>query len=92
MTEPGDSVFDPYMGVGSAVIAAIKHGRVGYGCDNVPEYVNIARERVAQLRAGVLKNRPMNRPVYDPGKPYGGHKQSRKGSQPTLFESVPARS
>ena len=25
MTEPGASVFDPYMGVGSAVLAAVKH-------------------------------------------------------------------
>src|SRR5690242_7567260 len=33
LTNVGDAVLDPYVGVGSAVIAAIKHGRVGYGCD-----------------------------------------------------------
>jgi adenine-specific DNA-methyltransferase len=31
MTNPGGFVFDPYMGVGSAVVAATKHGRVVIG-------------------------------------------------------------
>lgn len=74
LTQPGDNVFDPYMGVGSSVVAAIKHGRTGYGCDVVEDYVNAAWDRVHQLRAGTLKTRPMDRPVYDPAKPYGGHK------------------
>lgn len=73
MTNPGDSVFDPYMGVGSAVIAAIKHDRFGYGCDLEPRYVEIAWERIRQLRAGLLRTRPMGKPVYDPTKPGGGH-------------------
>jgi adenine-specific DNA-methyltransferase len=74
LTEPGDAVFDPYMGVGSSVVAALKHGRRGYGCDVVPHYVDVAWERVRKLRAGVLQTRPMDRPVYDPAKPYGGHR------------------
>lgn len=74
LTRPGDIVFDPYMGVGSSVVAAIKHGRVGYGCDVVEEYVATAWDRVHALRAGTLKTRPMDRPVYDPSLPYGGHK------------------
>ena len=73
MTNEGDAVFDPYMGVGSSVIAAMMHGRMGYGCDIVPEYVEIARDRVRQLRAGTLRTRPMGKPVYDPAKPNGGH-------------------
>lgn len=76
MTAPGDNVFDPYMGVGSSVIAAIKHGRNGYGCDIVEQYVRIAQSRLDDLRSGRLKTRPMDRPVYDPTKPYGGHRQS----------------
>jgi adenine-specific DNA-methyltransferase len=55
-------------------IAAIKHDRVGYGCDVVREYVDLAWDRVHQFRAGTLKTRPMDRPVYDPAKPYGGHR------------------
>jgi adenine-specific DNA-methyltransferase len=73
-TDEGDSVLDPYMGVGSSVIAAVKHNRIGYGCDVVKEYVDKAWERLHELRAGTLRTRPMHRPVYDPTKPYGGHK------------------
>ena len=73
MTDPGDAVFDPYMGVGTSVVAALKHGRTGYGCDTVREYVDIAWERVEALRSGMLRTRPMGRPVYDPTKRNGGH-------------------
>ena len=77
MTNRGDVVLDPYMGVGSTVVAAIKHDRVGYGCDNKPEYVDVAWDRIHQQRAGALKTRPMHRPVYDPTKPNGGHRQAQ---------------
>ena len=73
MTEPGDAVFDPYMGVGSSVLAALMHGREGYGCDIVREYVDIAWDRVGTLWSGTLRTRPMGKPVYDPTKPRGGH-------------------
>ncbi len=73
MTDQGDDVLDPYMGVGSSVIAAMMHGRSAYGCDIVPEYVDIARERVRQLYAGTLRTRPMGKPIYDPNRPNGGH-------------------
>src|SRR5438552_7216211 len=33
LTDVNDAVFDPYMGVGSTVIASLKSGRTGYGCD-----------------------------------------------------------
>ncbi len=73
MTHPGDNVFDPYMGVGSAVIAALMHQRNGYGCDIVPEYVEIAWKRVTDLHSGALRTREMGKPIYDPTKPNGGH-------------------
>ena len=73
MTNEGDSVLDPYMGVGSSAIAALMHGRYAYGCDVVPEYVAIANERVRQLHSGMLRTRPMGKPIYDPTKPNGGH-------------------
>ena len=74
MTDENDSVFDPYMGAGTAVVAAAKHNRFGYGCDVVQEYVDVGWKRLHQLREGTLKTRPMNRPIYDPRKPYGGQK------------------
>ncbi len=73
LTRPGDSVFDPYMGVGSAIVAAVKNNRRAYGCDVVGQYVDIAWERVNALRAGLLNTREMGKPVYDPAKPGGGH-------------------
>lgn len=73
MTDRGDTVFDPFMGVGSSVIAAMMHGRDGYGCDVVAAYVDIARDRARRLHAGTLRTRPMDKPIYDPAKPKGGH-------------------
>jgi len=74
LTKPNDVVFDPYMGVGSSVIAALKHNRIGYGCDTDGNYVDVAWERVTALRNGTLRTRPMGKPVYDPSLPKGGHK------------------
>ena len=74
MTDVGDSVLDPYMGVGSSVVAALMHDRMAYGCDIVPDYVEVARDRVHRLRAGTLSTRPMGKPVYDPSLPNGGHR------------------
>ena len=73
LTDPDDAVFDPYMGVGTSIVAAVMHGRSGYGCDVVQEYVDIARQRLSELQAGTLRTRPMGKPVYDPTKPRGGH-------------------
>ncbi|MDN2657724.1 site-specific DNA-methyltransferase [Cobetia sp. 14N.309.X.WAT.E.A4] len=73
LTDEGDSVFDPYMGVGTTVVAAMKHGRYGVGCDTESDYVNVAHERLHMLQNGSLKTRPMNKPVYDPSLPKGGH-------------------
>ena len=73
MSDPGDAVFDPYVGVGSTLIAAAMHKRDAYGCDVDQEYVNVARERLMQLEAGTLRTRPMGKAVYDPSLPNGGH-------------------
>ena len=67
LTNKGDSVLDPYIGVGSSAIAALKHGRNAFGCDLDKNYVATAWERIHALRAGTLRTRPMNKPVYDPG-------------------------
>ncbi len=66
LTECGDSVLDPYMGVGSAVLAAVKHNRNGLGCDVVSEYVDTARNRLQAFEEGRFRTRPMNRPIYEP--------------------------
>lgn len=66
LTNAGDSVLDPYLGVGSSAIAAIKNFRNAYGCDVVQEYVDIANDRIEAYQLGDLRIRPMNKPVYDP--------------------------
>jgi adenine-specific DNA-methyltransferase len=66
MTNPGDWVLDPYMGVGTAPAAAIQQGRKGMGAEILFSYIEIARERVAAAKAGTLRTRPMDRPVYRP--------------------------
>jgi adenine-specific DNA-methyltransferase len=75
LTDKKDWVFDPYMGVGSSVVAAAKHGRIGYGCDTEQKYVDVAWDRVYALRDGALRTRPMNKPVYDPKLRNGGHER-----------------
>ena len=66
LTNEGDLVVDPYMGVGSTAVASIKHRRRAAGADTVDEYIEIARDRVKLMKAGLLRTRPMDRPVYQP--------------------------
>jgi len=65
-TDARDLVLDPYLGVGTSACAAVLHGRRAAGAENVPEYVAIARERLASVAAGTLRSRPMTRPVHVP--------------------------
>jgi site-specific DNA-methyltransferase (adenine-specific) len=46
-TYEDDLVLDPFMGSGTTLVAAIKRGRRPVGYDLEPDYVTIARERVA---------------------------------------------
>jgi adenine-specific DNA-methyltransferase len=66
LTDEGDWVFDPFMGVGTTAIAAAIHGRKAIGAEIVPEYTEVARKRIHDAEEGTLRIRPMDRPVYDP--------------------------
>ena len=44
-SDPGDLVFDPFMGSGTTLIAAAKEGRVAAGCELSPAYCDIIRDR-----------------------------------------------
>jgi len=68
MTNEGDWVLDPFLGTGTTIVAAIRHGRRGAGAEVSPKYVEIARDRITQEMNGTLRTRPMGRPVYDPQK------------------------
>lgn len=71
MTDERDTVFDPYMGVGTNVVAVLMRKRNGYGCDNVSSYLEIAFERIIALKNSTLRTRSMNRPIYEPSLPNG---------------------
>ncbi|NWG13703.1 MAG: site-specific DNA-methyltransferase [Acidobacteria bacterium] len=69
LTQEGDWVLDPFMGVGTTAVAALIHQRRAIGAEIIPEYMQIARERIALAEKGQLRIRPMQRPVYDPDTP-----------------------
>lgn len=69
LTDPGDWVLDPFMGVGTTAIAALMHERRAIGAELMPEYVVIAKERIRAAERGTLRIRPMTRSVYDPDMP-----------------------
>jgi len=65
LTNKGDLVFDPFMGVGTTAVASIIHERRSAGADIVDKYLQIAKERVEKASKGMLKTRPMDRPIYE---------------------------
>jgi len=67
MTNEGDLVFDPFMGVGTTAVAAIINGRRAAGAEIVEGYYNLAVARVKQALAGEVRIRP-DKPVYKPPK------------------------
>jgi len=69
MTKEEDWVLDPFMGVGTTAIASLIHQRKSIGAEIMPEYIEIAKHRITLANQGVLKIRPMERPVYDPKTP-----------------------
>jgi len=78
LTNEGDWVLDPYAGVGSALIAGMKHQRKVIGCEKEAEYVRIARDRIEQFAAGKLRIRQLGTPVYQPT---GREKVSRRPAE-----------
>jgi DNA modification methylase len=74
LTEENSWVLDPFSGVGSTIIGAIKNKRNAIGVEKEEAYCKIAKKRIAELKEGVLKIRPINKPIH---KPSGNDKVSR---------------
>jgi len=93
LTNEQDWVLDPFLGTGTSVIAAIRHGRRGAGAETVPKYVELARQRIQQEMEGTLRTRPMDRPVYDPVKSRNSLRAApwnkNDSGQMTLLEKSP---
>jgi adenine-specific DNA-methyltransferase len=66
LTNGGDWVLDPFSGVGSALLAALKHDRRAVGCEQDAEYIRLARQRIADFYGGHLPYRPLGKPVHTP--------------------------
>lgn len=66
LTNEGDWVLDPFSGVGSAILAALRNGRKAMGCEKEPEYLKIAKQRISDFYSGNLRYRPLGKPVYQP--------------------------
>jgi DNA modification methylase len=66
LTHEGSWVLDPFAGVGSTVIGAIKNKRNGIGIEKEKEYCKIANKRIEELKEGRLKIRPINKPIHKP--------------------------
>ena len=48
MANENDWGFDPFLGTGTTIVAAIRHNRKGAGAETVKKYVNLARKRIRQ--------------------------------------------
>jgi adenine-specific DNA-methyltransferase len=68
MTKPGELIFDPFAGVGSAGVAAAIHDRHFWGCELLPDYAKQAKRRIDAALAGNAKYRPHDKAVYDHNK------------------------
>lgn len=66
LTDEESWVLDPFAGVGSTVIGAIKNKRNAIGIEKEKEYCKIARQRIKDLNEGELKLRPINKPIHIP--------------------------
>jgi len=44
-SDPGDIIFDPFMGSSTTMMAAAEHGRVAMGCEISPRYCDLIRRR-----------------------------------------------
>ena len=66
LTNPGDLIFDPFMGVGSTAVAAVMEKRRVVGAEINRDYVKIGEERIRKAWKGELPIREIGTPIYKP--------------------------
>lgn len=66
LTNEDDWVLDPYAGVASTLIAALKHNRKAIGVEIIKKYIEIGKQRIVDFYNGKLKIRPMGKEIYKP--------------------------
>ena len=65
-TNENDFVFDPFVGVGSSIVAAILHNRKAFGVDKEKLYTDIAYQKIVDALEGNLKKRPLGKRIHVP--------------------------
>jgi adenine-specific DNA-methyltransferase len=66
LTDEGDLVYDPFAGVGSALLGALKNNRRAYGTELESQYVKIGLSRIDRLKNNMLKVRPIYQKIHTP--------------------------
>jgi DNA modification methylase len=66
LTNEGSWILDPFTGVGSTLLGALKNNRYAMGIEKEKSYCNIAEQRIQKLKEGALKIRPMTKEIYQP--------------------------
>ena len=66
LTNENDVVYDPFCGVGSTLLAALKNNRIAYGTELEEKYIEIGLDRIDRLSKGILKTRPIYQEIYKP--------------------------
>lgn len=65
-TNEGDTVLDPFAGVASTLIGAIRNNRKAIGSEKEQEYITIGSKRIASFFEGTLKIREIGTEIYKP--------------------------
>lgn len=55
-TKEGDTVLDPFAGIGSTLVACKRTGRIGYGIELNPKYYGIIEKRVPEFKNNIFND------------------------------------
>ena len=66
LTNENEIVLDPFAGVGSTLIGALKNNRRAVGIDKEESYVNVGKENIKKFCLGEFKTREMTKKIHTP--------------------------
>ncbi len=66
LSNEGDVVYDPFAGVASTLIAALKNNRIAWGTEVEKKYIEAGLQHIEELENGCLKYRPVYQEIYAP--------------------------
>ena len=79
LTNETDWVLDPFAGVGSTMLAALKNNRNSIGIEKLKEYITVGNNRISSFKEGSLKVRELGKPVFVP------HENMKVAKKPEHF-------